>query len=428
MRTTVWNCILLLLVFCKASPCFALNSDLNKLDSELVKVMGSSDPSLRESVRQYRKEVEASAYKTTLRLCWAYRAASGLDNSHPINDTIKYEKGTVADTITKKTPSGKVYTYSMADSLSAWDELFSKGLEQATLSWYGLGKQSQYSRFAGYGFFDIQAWSQSAHTVFFLNSFEFLRGAVHCLNSTNHIDIERFAGWIVLADSFGMGGGQVIGAYTSFAVGGFVISGLFKGLRATLGWTLRPLSVALKNAKRLLTKPRLIVFGVPTAVLLTDNLMCQLSKKDQMKKMADEIGRELLLEGDLVENSLTYRYSSILTLYKKFLAFHGACEKKLAVDSLTKDQLNACEDEKALFVSQYRSSPVHKNLRFYLRDQQDLSVNLGNRQIYNTGNRHPHYCTVSGEVSAPRDERGLVDNEQIYHDLLAFLMPILKTL
>lgn len=239
----------------------AVSDFQHKQHEELSKYFVGDQLSVAQRLSSYRIEVAKNSYRQTLRLCWAYREAMGLSNDqHPSSLSRAY-----------KTNDGQTVQFSIADSLAAWGEVYAHGLYQTVDGIAGL--KSDYVAITGLGFFDFETWFKSMYAINFISTTGFLYGAAHCLNTVNAREIQKFASAILIVDSEGTLTSQVA---LNWSMGRLI--GLIAG--PVNRWVLNPLSSVFSKVKTLITKPRLIVAGIPTSIVLTDNLFCKLSTMD----------------------------------------------------------------------------------------------------------------------------------------------------
>jgi hypothetical protein len=150
-----------------------LHDDLIAAEFELN---GMNNQEALDRLEVYRKDVESTAFTTTLQLCEGYRRAAGM-GPHPYHGR---------------------YMYSEADATLAWFKVISHGTMNSFSSINGL--KADYIEVKNLGLFDFDGWFNSVHSIFLINSSGFLKGAMHCLDTIDEVEINKLAAAIIIAD------------------------------------------------------------------------------------------------------------------------------------------------------------------------------------------------------------------------------------
>ena len=361
----------------------AVSDFQHKQHEELSKYFVGDQLSVAQRLSSYRIEVAKNSYRQTLRLCWAYREAMGLSNDqHPSSLSRAY-----------KTNDGQTVQFSIADSLAAWGEVYAHGLYQTVDGIAGL--KSDYVAITGLGFFDFETWFKSMYAINFISTTGFLYGAAHCLNTVNAREIQKFASAILIVDSEGTLTSQVA---LNWSMGRFI--GLIAG--PVNRWVLNPLSSVFSKAKTLITKPRLIVAGIPTSILLTDNLFCKLSTMDSsqaaLAKFVENVTKERSETGSSIE--LKRRIQTTLELAQAFKVYR---------DGGPSDA----------FLKAVQTSAILKDIDLFEKDRRAHSK-ASELSTHSSGNRcaRPAQKLVGSATDLNAD----------YVELLGILIPIVRDL
>jgi hypothetical protein len=368
---------------------------VDELEQQVISSQTSSQEreALRTRVAAYRSSIENDSYKTTLRLCLAYRQFSGLGNSHAARD------------------------FSLADSIRAWDEIANTGLRNAFQSWWGLGENKAYADIEGFDFFTVNYWD-SAHLILFLKSFGFLKGAVHCLNSTNRIEIERFASWIVLADSFGTGFGHSLGVGSHLAGGGLIGKGLFAAIKSTQRWWhyFYPLAGALQYSKRILfTRKVMGALGVTLGAAGAYKLFCR------EKSERTSILEESLRNGGL--KSPSGRFGAILVLYQTYADQHAMCRQKLNKQELYLADMDKCVEEKLAITDLIGELQIREHMSDFREDLMVYSRKRTATPELESQAIKEVICLKERAI----DDKTVASTRRLYVTMLSSLMPILNS-
>lgn len=385
---------------------YAFSEDISEAEQSLMHQVGQNRE-LRDEVALYRREVERTASHFTMRLCRAYREVNGLSNQHISNESVVDHGSSISKT---HDSGGSAHNYTLEDSFAAWAELAYIGSKAAALSWFGSGQNVKYNLLDRTSFWDLDHWLRQSHLILYLNSWGFLSGAVHCLNSTSAKDIKKFASWIIVAESLGATGGHVGVLYTGEAI----TAKLFPLIKSTLSWTLRPLKKALSLLKIRPRRGSLLLFGIPTGIVVGDNLFCHLSKKEEMMEKSQLLINELMEDIKSSDSSMLENYNTMLNIYRTFLISHKVCEE---VDS-DANQESVCRQAQQNFISYFHES--NKEISDFESDLEELK----RRKSLSDSSRRP-YCTFeNGEAESSRE----LSSSEIYAELLEFMIPILKSI
>lgn len=398
----------------------ALRHQETSLERDVLKNYSGNHPEIMTRLHRYREFVQQNSYRQTLRLCWAYRAAAGMGNTHPSAGAVNYEKDGISDQIRYVHPNGDVQKYNQADSLLAWSEIYAHGLYQPIDAIVGL--KGDYLQVSHLGFFSFQSWFRSMYAMNFVSSTGFLYGAIHCLNTTNSRDLQKFAGAILAVD--------YEGTLTTEVGSGFAIGKLAALIARPLSrWTLRPLQNFFSWLKPKIKKPVLIVAGIPTTVILADNLACKMIQLEASQK-AMAVEMNLLTESTTESNHRRHihiRRHNVIGLTRSFLEAKKKCD---AVS--VSGELNHCSEQYAPFIDLIRRSGFHRELDDYRRDlflaQKDRETTIV-QSATPRETRNLYYCSggASGE-QVPRDKNGTLDLQQAYLTMLELLIPITESL
>jgi hypothetical protein len=273
----------------------AVSDFQRKKHEELSKHFVGEQLDVAQRLSDFRIQVAKNSYRQTLRLCWAYREAIGLNNElHPSSATRGY-----------KNNDGQQVQYSAGDSLAAWGEVFAHGLHQTVDGITGL--KSDYIQVTGLGFFDFETWFKSMYAINFVSTTGFLYGAAHCLNTVSAREIQKFASAILIVDSEGTLASQVALNWSLARLIGLIAGPVNR-------WVLNPLSPVFSKVKASITKPRLIVAGIPTSIVLTDNLFCRLSEMDSSHSALASFVSNATKESTGPESSLEFKRRIQMTL------------------------------------------------------------------------------------------------------------------
>jgi hypothetical protein len=137
---------------------------------------GMNSQEALDRLEVYKKDVESTAYTTTLQLCEGYRRSADM-GPHPYHGR---------------------YMFSEADAMLAWAKVITHGTMNSFSAINGL--KADYIQVENLGLFDFNAWFNSVHSIFLINSSGFLKGAMHCLDSIDASEINKLAAAIVIAD------------------------------------------------------------------------------------------------------------------------------------------------------------------------------------------------------------------------------------
>ncbi|MBY0315695.1 MAG: hypothetical protein K2Q26_09260 [Bdellovibrionales bacterium] len=398
----------------------ALRQQETTLEQEVLNHYSGNHPEIMARLHRYREYVHQNSYRQTLRLCWAYRAAAGMGNTHPSTDAVTYEAGRLSDQIRHTRSNGEVQKYNQADSLLAWSEIYAHGLYQPIDAIVGL--KSDYLQVSHLGFFSFQSWFRSMYAMNFVSSTGFLYGAIHCLNTTNSRDLQKFAGAILAVD--------YEGTLTTEVGSGFVIGKLAALIARPISrWTLRPLQNFFSWLKPKIKKPVLVVAGVPTTVILADNLACKMIQLEASQKALTAEMHHLTESTAEASHRrhLPIRRHKVLGLTRSFLEAKKNCD---AVS--VSGELHHCSEQYAPFIDLIRRSGFHRELNDYRRDlalaQKDREAAIL-QSATPRKTRNLYYCTggLSGD-QVPRDKNGALDLQQAYLTMLELLIPMTESL
>ncbi len=256
-----------------------------------------------QALYDYRKEVEKNAYQNTLQLCEGYRRAKGL-GPHPAH--------------------GK-YMFSANDAASAWGKIIVEGAKQPISGTFG--QKADFLHYGRYGMFSWDSWFQSMYTMYLVNSFGFLGGAVHCLGTIDESEIQKFALAIVdvdiAASSITIAGGLIV----TF----FIPELLFPKIVQATKFVFRPVVklFSLMGFRIGNTVP-LKVAGITISGVIADNFLIYLENKDQFQTELQD-----LINPDSDAGRDSAQRKRFLLLTKTFQLFYKLYqdEKKLREQS-----------------------------------------------------------------------------------------------
>jgi hypothetical protein len=295
------------------------------------------DPVL-SSLYQYRKAVEKDAYQNTLQLCEGYRRARGL-GPHPAH--------------------GK-YMFSAEDAASAWSKVLVEGAKQPLSGMFGL--KSDYLEYGQYGMRDWSSWFQSMYTMYLVNSFGFLGGAVHCLGTMDQKEIEKLALAIINVDIAATSVTTAGGLLVSF----FIPEILFPKIVQATGFVFRPVTKLLGYLS--LRVGRVIplrIAGITVGGVVADNLMIYMQNKEHYQKELQE-----LINPESAEAKSSARTKRFLQLTKTFEVFYKLYHEEQSLREQSGSQLcYACED---LYKPYNEYLKLHYNKELQLAMQADF--------------------------------------------------------
>jgi hypothetical protein len=226
-----------------------------------MKAKEMGDEALLRLVR-FRGIVEKNAYETTMRLCAGYQMARGVKPS-------TYHKKNM---------------YTLAETSSAWVDIFNHGLRQPFSSMVGI--KGDYLDISNVPMLSTEYWLQSLYVMYLLNSTGFLQASVHCLNTLEHDEIFYFALAIAEVDVQA----TVLAELGLFITGEAVISIIVRSAK----WVFRPAARLAKIVKSRVTKTHWRVAGVIVIPILADSLMAHLRNVEVQKKAINGMVDDLL--------------------------------------------------------------------------------------------------------------------------------------
>ena len=278
----------------------------------------------------YKQKVERTAYTQTLRLCMGYRAAIGLPQSHDTKSS-----------------------YTLAESVQSWGEVYAHGLYQAADGIAGL--KADYIEMTNLGLMDFTAWFKSMYAIHFVTSSGFLYGAVHCLNTIEARELQKFAAAILSVDYEGSLAGQAALTWSFAKIAGLVVG-------ASKTWVLQPLSHVFTKVAARWPKPNLVVAAGTGAILATDNFNCH-----RAAMQAREEGLQNYIEISSGEHghepSLQERIFNTLKVARALRAERSACNTQEP-----SNQNLACQHQRMELKAQIKATGFLRDLSFYKRD------------------------------------------------------------
>lgn len=255
----------LILLFLIPSKVLAYNSSIQNFVTQQEEEVKSFSNEALESLYLYRREVELTAYESTLKLCEGYRRAKLLGPA---------------------TYHGR-YMFTEVQAAEAWGKVLLEGAAQPFSAIAGL--KSDFLIEGNVGAFDFKQFFQSMYTMYLIHSFEFLAAAVHCLeipmSSGGQIDpteIHNFANAILAVDI----AGTAISTASLTMVSGsaavlWVPSKLFPIIANAARASWFPVRRVLTSLGLRITRPQLKIAGYTLGYLLADNFIVLMQTREQ---------------------------------------------------------------------------------------------------------------------------------------------------
>lgn len=370
-----------------------------------------SENSALVRVLENKEAISRVAYETTLDLCWAYRESQGLGHGHPyLHKDAKSFVYSRKDGTTKK--------YSLEKSLEVWAKIFARGLYQPIDGI--VGEKADYIEIRNLGFFDVESWFASMYVIHLVGSPGFLAAATHCLPHGDTKEVARFASAIIAVD--------LAGSLTTETLAGWGVGKLGQIISRFVSrwWIASPLKTLFTSVKSKITKPMLIVAGVPTSIVLADNLMCKFARQDQAEQVLSSTFAQMTAndpEG-LHRRKIHERIHVALKLYQSYSRSKRDCEKR------TPSSPSDCIDDYKPFIQQLKDRRFSENLNDYIKDQRNAEQERQRliQQSLNPAVTHNYYyCSGEDDKNISQKKEGALDIQQAYLDILDLLIPLTQS-
>ena len=196
--------------------------------SSLTKVVEDSlsfDDEVLQALYNYRSEIRKNAYSITMRLCPVYRLAvgKGLPDYH--------KKMRKSEYVNHPHPQVQAWVQNMNDrygedvsqSLQEWVRLVYEGGVQPFSSLFGM--KADYLEVTHHSLLEFRSWFYSLYTLYLVDSLGFVAGAMHCLDTVDNSEINRFAQALLIVDSEMSLAGHAVTFWTGGKIIGLIIRG-----------------------------------------------------------------------------------------------------------------------------------------------------------------------------------------------------------
>lgn len=241
------------------NPAAAQVDGVSQLKEQVEQQAAAIGNSAVERVYQFRLQVQAEAFSTTLKLCEGYRRAHGMP----------------------PTAYHGRHMFTAQQSLAAWGEVYKHGLMQPLTSIVGL--KSDYLTEMNRGFFDMETWLGSLYVMYLIDSLGFTQGVMHCFEKIDTAQYNDFMLAVVIADLHG----SITTEAATVLAGGEIVKLLVRGTK----FVFRPATRILQTLRARVSGKYLLigsaVVSVPLIYLTADKLLA--TRKMQALKPGDLI-------------------------------------------------------------------------------------------------------------------------------------------
>ena len=201
------------------------------VEKETVRKFG--DETL-QTLNEYKTNIQAQSYVTTMRLCAAYRVAKGmgLPDYHKKINSAPYINHPDVHVREWAQNMSREYGEVVSSSIQSWLKVIYEGGVQPLSALFGMKSDYIYKR--NLSFFELHSWFYSLYTLYLVDSLGFLQASMHCLATLDADVINRFATTVMIVDSEI----SLLGHALTLWGGAKVIQLIFQALK----WTWRPVA------------------------------------------------------------------------------------------------------------------------------------------------------------------------------------------